>query len=390
MAEPAAYLVVALSGRALTLAARRAGKRALALDLFGDTDTRNEAVASEVVAGSLAHGFDADVLLDAAERLAPAGSRPPFGVVYGSGLEDRPQLIERLARGRRLCGNSPETVARVKDPRAFFSLLARLGIPCPETSFTVPSDPSGWLAKRVGASGGSHVAPAAQATEERVGRYYQRRVAGRPIGVSFLADGRRATILGYSEQWHWTGGGASFLFGGALQPAEVSSHIVRDLPVALDALVAALGLVGLNSLDMMVDHDSFAVIEVNPRPGANLDIFDGPATPPLFELHLRACAGDLPAPAAPGDKRGASAMAVVYAIRDCAVPDDIDWPDWVADRPAPGARIDRGAPACTVLARAATAGTVRALADERVAMVLSWLDPAAADRPVAADAVVNG
>ncbi len=389
MIEPGAYLVVALSGRALTVAARRAGKRAIALDLFGDADTRNEATASEIVAGSLAHGFDADALIAAADRLAPAGSRPPFGLVYGSGLEDRPHLIERLSRGRQLCVNSAATVARVKDPHEVFTLLGGLGIPCPETTFTPPADAAGWLVKRIGASGGSHVEPATGTAEIRADRYYQRRVPGRPVGVSFLADGRRATILGCSEQWHWSGGDASFLFGGALQPAEVSSHIVRDLPVALDALVAALGLVGLNSLDIMVDDDRFAVIEVNPRPGANLDIFDGLAGLPLFELHLRACAGELPGPAALDGRNGASAMAVVYAVRDSIVPEAIGWPDWVADRPAPGARMGSGAPVCTVLARAATAGTVRALADERVAMVLSWLDPAAAHR-AAAEAVVNG
>jgi predicted ATP-grasp superfamily ATP-dependent carboligase len=83
-------------------------------------------------------------------------------------------------------------------------------------------------------------------------------------------------------------------------------------------------------------------------------------------------------------------MAVVYAVNDGTAPLEIAWPAWVADRPAPGARMERGAPVCTVLARADTATAVRALADERVDMVLSWLAPVTAQRGVAADAVANG
>lgn len=390
LAEPSAYLVVALSGRALTSAAGRAGRAVHALDLFGDTDTRAHAARSEVVAGSLTEGFDARALVAAAERLAPAGTTPEFGLVYGSGLEDRPALLEALSRGRRRYGNSPGTVARIKDPRIFFSTLARLGIPCPETVFTAPADPAGWLAKRIGASGGSHVVPASRTSPERPDRYYQRRVPGRPIGVSFLADGSRATVLGFSEQWAWPGSrGSSFLFGGALQPAPVDERVARLVPGTLDALTAEFGLVGLNSLDMLVDGDRLAVIEVNPRPGANLDLFDEIAGAPLFELHLQACDGRLPGLIAVA--AGATAMAVVYAECSCVVPADIAWPGWVADRPAPGAAIEPGAPVCTVLASAATAELVRALADRRVDMVLSWLRaPIPGNRPVPANSALNG
>jgi predicted ATP-grasp superfamily ATP-dependent carboligase len=389
--EPSAYLVVALSGRALTSAARCGGRIAHALDLFGDTDTRAHAARSEIVAGSLAEGFDAAALLAAAERLAPAGSSPQFGLVYGSGLEDRPELLAALSQGRRLYGNSPDTVGLTKDPRVFFAALARLGIPCPETAFAAPADPAGWLMKRIGASGGNHVVPAASATSDGPDRYYQRRMPGRPVGVSFLANGKRAVLLGFSEQWAWPAArGSSFLFGGALQPATIDDGIVRDVPGLLDALTAEFGLVGLNSLDMLVDGDRYAVIEVNPRPGANLDLFDDIAGTPLFELHLLACDGRLPdriVAAAPE----ATAMAVVYADRPCTVPADIGWPDWVADRPAPGAGIEAGAPVCTVLARAPAAGQVRALADRRADMVLSWLQtPAPGSRPVPADAALNG
>jgi predicted ATP-grasp superfamily ATP-dependent carboligase len=381
LAELTAFLAVALSGRALAVAARRAAARAYVLDLFGDTDTRASAVDSRVVAGSIEHGFDADALLAAAAELAPPDAAPPFRLVYGSGLEDRPELLARLSAGRRLYGNRPETVAITKDPRTFFGLLERLGIPCPATSFTPPADPAGWLSKRVGASGGSHVAPAAGATAASPDRYFQRRVPGRPIGVSFLADGRRAVLVGFGEQWPWRGSGGAFRFGGAFQPAPVAEGIRKEIPTLLDAMVRELGLVGLNSLDMLVDGERYWVIEVNPRPGANLDIFDGSGPMPLFAAHVEACGGRLPERwSAPGE---AHAMAVVYAERPARVPVELAWDHWVADRPAPGARIAAGAPICTVLATAATPALVRQLIDRRIASVLSRLVPDnVTDQPV--------
>jgi predicted ATP-grasp superfamily ATP-dependent carboligase len=391
LAEPAAYLVVALSGRALAVAAARARRRVCVLDLFGDTDTRSHAFDSIVVEGNLERGFDEAALLAAAERLAPASSPPAYGLVYGSGLEDRTRLLAKLCQGRRLYGNRPETIDLTKDPRAFFGLLDRLGIPHPAVSFSRPADPAGWLVKRIGASGGGHVAPAiAAAAEDRPDRYFQRRLPGRTVGASFLADGRRGLLLGFSEQWVWPGSGAaSFRFGGALQPAPISDKLAKEIAALLDALVREIGLIGLNSLDMLVEGDGFAVIEVNPRPGANLDIFDGADPVGLFERHLRACEGELPGRrhAAPQ----AAAMAVVYADRPSLVPTGTRWPDWVADRPAPGARIEAGAPVCTVLASAPTAAAVRALADRRVAAVLSRLqaDEVANQRPRGGTAV-NG
>lgn len=379
MTEPPRYLLAALSGRALALAAHRAGRSAFVLDLFGDSDMRSHAAGSRVVPGSLAHGFDEAALIAAAEEIAPAGRTPQYGIVYGSGLEDRPQLLAKLCRGRQLYGNTPETVSRTKDPRRFFGLLDRLGVPHPAVSFDPPADPAGWLVKRIGASGGSHVAPAGAGGAGGEDRYYQWRMPGRPIGVSFLADGSRARLIGFSEQWPWPGGhGRSFLFGGALQPASIDAAVAHAMPALLDSLVREIGLVGLNSLDMLVDGRDFSVIEINPRPGANLDIFDEGGERALFALHLRACDGQLPDSFRPMSH--ATAMAVVYAERPSRVPAELQWPDWVADRPAPGAAIETGVPICTVLAAAPTAVAVRPLIDQRAAAVLAQLPAADAPR----------
>jgi predicted ATP-grasp superfamily ATP-dependent carboligase len=326
--------------------------------LFGDTDTRTSAEASLVVAGDFESGFDAASLLAAAKNLAPAGARPPFGLVYSSGLESRPDLLASLAEGRQLYGNGAEAVGTIKDPRQFFPLLERLGIPHPEVRFDPPGDLSGWLSKGIGGSGGAHVRSARDSSGDRDQCYFQRRVAGQPIGISFLANGRDACIVGCNEQWTCSDDDSNeFRFGGTLQPAPLAPPIMRAMPEVLAALTREFGLVGLNSLDIMADGDEFHVIEVNPRPGANLDIYDCFDGLPLFGLHVAACEGNLPR-ALPTLKM-ATAMSVIYASENSMVPSAVEWPGWVADRPAPGATIPRGAPVCTVLDISATAEEAR-------------------------------
>jgi predicted ATP-grasp superfamily ATP-dependent carboligase len=145
----------------------------------------------------------------------------------------------------------------------------------------------------------------------------------------------------------------------------------------------ALSLTGLNSADFMVDGDDFWIVEINPRPGATLDIFETGPLPSLprklgregtrhslFSLHMAACAGDLIDEAPPLD--GARASAICYAVRDVTVPEQFAWPDWSADRPNGGLAIKAGEPLCTVHAGAATAADARALTDERLALIDAW------------------
>jgi len=380
--EPAVYLAVALSGRALALAVRRSGRRAVVLDLFGDVDMRNSAEDSLVVAGDLDSGFDEASLLAAADRLAPAAMPPVYGLAYGSGFESQPDLLGELAQGRRLYGNAPETIARTKDPRSFFGLLDRLSIPYPEISYAVPPDSTGWLVKRIGGSGGGHVVQASAAVVPSHDCYFQRRLPGRSLGVSFLADGRRSFLLGVSEQWSSPDPASdAYRFGGLMQPADVGKRVADALPTLLDALVRGLGLVGLNSLDLIVDGDSFHVLEVNPRPGANLDVFDGGDPIGLFGLHVAACEGRLPKQWTPPPK--ATAMSVLYADRPLRVPPQIAWPAWIADRPAPRARIEAGAPICTVLAAESSLDAAREAIAARTAFVSAHLRDAD-DRPQSA------
>jgi predicted ATP-grasp superfamily ATP-dependent carboligase len=137
---------------------------------------------------------------------------------------------------------------------------------------------------------------------------------------------------------------------------------------AATQLTCALGLVGLNSVDFLVDGAAFCLLEANPRPGATLDLFDRDIWP-LFARHVAACEGVLIAD--PPAMHGATAAAIVYAVTDIASVPDFDWPDWTADRPAMCTSVSTDQPLCTVLASADTPAEARMLLDQRIATIVA-------------------
>jgi predicted ATP-grasp superfamily ATP-dependent carboligase len=357
-----AVLIAALSGRALAACARRGGYRPLVADLFGDIDTRELAEANERVPGSLTRGFVQKALLASLDRLAEG--RQVIGVVAGTGFEDRPNLLGSIAARHVLLGNAPGVVAAMKDPFRFAETCARAGVPHPEVRRDRPAG-GPWLHKRAGGSGGVHVAASTRRTAARPDRYYQRRVAGEPISAAFLATGGACRVLGLSRQWPDPAPNRPFRYGGASRPAPVIATRATEIGDAVARLVSHTGLCGLNSADFLVRQDGFDLLEVNPRPGATLDIIPGLN---MFRLHIDACLGVLPdeSPAWPG----AAAAATVYAQADICLPAGFAWPAWAADRQPPGEPVPRGAPLCTVLAEAADADTAERMVRDRATEIL--------------------
>ncbi len=357
-------LIAAVSGRALAAAAREAGYAPLVADMFGDDDTVALASAHLTVPGSLSRGPAGRPLLAALARLAKG--RAPIGVVCGSGLEGRPALLRTLTR-YRLLGTPPAAVARLKDPFAFAALCRSCGVPHPGVAM-VPDGTGAWLEKRAGAGGGAHIRPARGRV--RPPRYVQRRVSGRAVSALLLGDGARAIVLGFSEQWVAPTPSAPFRYGGAVRPASLTAADAAALADAGARVAAAVGVAGLASADFLLRDDGYDLLEINPRPGATLDVFAGAR---LFAKHLAACDGNLPD--RPPFLRGAAAAAVVYAPRQLVVPDRFAWPDWSADRQRPGP-VAAGMPLCTVRAATDTPEAARAQVQHRAAELLDMIGEA--------------
>lgn len=350
-------VVAALSARALAAAARRAGWRPAAIDLFADLDTKQLA---EPCLRLPAEGLrlESDPLREALARPDLRG----LPLVYGAGFEDDPALLARLAEGRPLLGNRPEVVARVKDPFRFAATLAQLGIPHPPVAPAWDGSPGDHLSKRIGGSGGAHITPATD-SKAKPGWYIQRRVAGHALSVLFLADGAHAVIIGLSRQWCAPTLESPYRYGGAAGPWRCPERWTRTLPAMITRLAAAFELVGLNSADVLVTGSNLHLLEINPRPGATLDVFDRPPMPPLLGLHLDACGGRLPEQLPV--LLGCRAALVFYADAPTRIEAGRRWPAWTADRSAPPTMIGRGEPVCTVFGEGPSATSARRHAERR-------------------------
>jgi predicted ATP-grasp superfamily ATP-dependent carboligase len=372
LADRPSLLIAAVSGRALAQAARHAGFVPLVADFFADLDTQKAAHACRKLPGDIARGFQWASLSRALEALASKSPSPILGFVYGSGFEDRPHLLTHIAERWTLLGNDQKTVERLKDPDGFFATLGRLGIAHPTTRRSRPEGGTrGWLVKREGGAGGSHIG--ASEEKPRHGEvYYQERAKGRAVSALFVGNGSEARVLGFSAQWTAPTKRSRFRYGGAVRPARLADAAKRAMVSAAERLTIAFAIEGLASADFIVTGPTAMLLEINPRPGATLDIFDSAASP-LLRIHVDAVTqGNLPSTTP--KLGGAMASAIVFAPRRVQVPFTMRWPRWAADKAKGGEIIDKNRPICTVWARAATEARAKSLVEARTKAVLDRIE----------------
>lgn len=353
--------VAALSARALAEAAQRDGHEVLALDLFGDRDTR--AAASLGWAGigeSQALRIDAERLLTALRGAAAQGAE---GWVCGSGFDGLPELLAQGQAILPLWGATPASVAAARDPKRFFAALQGYGIAHPAVRYHRPEWPEGWLRKDAHACGGWHVRPAQvdDAEPPAPGQYWQCEMTGRPMSMTLLADGQRALVLGVNQQqtvaWH----GHPHVFVGVAGPVALPGRIGTALQGVADRLANHFDLHGLCGVDFLLQGADILVLELNPRPPASLSLYGRSGG--LFDAHLAACQhGRLPlgadANALKGDGQ-AHALRYVLARRTLALTAPrlallAAWPG-VHDVPHDTVTLHAGDPVCTLSACGADA-----------------------------------
>ena len=326
--------------------------------------------ASVKLDGGLAEGLAFDKVAGAVETLI--GAYDPVGLVYGAGFEHQPETIAAIARRIRIFGNEAETLKRAKDPGALARVCEANGVRHPEIALAPPDDPELWLVKRRGGAGGAHIAAAYDASGASPDCYYQLRVTGESISALFLSSEKRTEIIGLTTQWTSPTPASPFRYGGAAGPVDIDPAQAEEIARSVSAIASELNLVGLNSADFLVSDEAVWLIEVNPRPGATLDVFESNESP-LFARHVAACEGRL---AATSPSLAFKAAEIVYAPCDIVAPEGWSWPDWAADRSPPGTRFSTGDPVCTVLASGATVSLARARASERARRIIALVQEA--------------
>lgn len=376
-----AIAVAALSARLLSEASAQAGLAPIALDVFGDADTRAAARRWLPIGTAQALQIDAGLFLDALGGLAREGTVQ--GWVAGAGFEGRPELLEQGSVLLPLFGTAGASVRRVRDPKTFFETLDALRIAHPEVRLGAAPLGPGWLVKDFAAAGATHIRRCDSAPREALtkSRYAQREVQGTSMSATFVGDGRNAVVLGCNEQIVAPFGASPYRFHGVIGPVEVPDAVWREVTRSVAALTDAFGLRGLASLDFMLEGGVVQVLEINPRPPASLALYAQACAGSAMRAHLNACTGHGLPGAAPR-QTGAHGTEIVFANRRlrldataaralAAAPHTHDLPHSTG---ADETHLRRGDPVCSVSASGADAASVRSQLARRRDVLLQTLE----------------
>jgi hypothetical protein len=342
-------LIAGFTTRAFSESAVRAGAEVVTVDYFGDLDQRRLCEGQSLRAR--AQRYSAAALLEVARAIRYDA------VAYGGGLENHPDVVEALARGRVLLGNGPAVLRRVREPGEVLAFLAGRGFAVPETRRAGDPLPDAgrWLRKPARGGGGQGVR-AWDGRRPGPSAILQERVAGVSASAAFVADGRRSLVLGWTEQLHARPG---FRYAGNVLPLAGPAAARAEVEAIAQALAAEYGLVGVNGFDFVLRGERAVVLEVNPRYCASMELVERAAGVPVWALHRAACEGRLPDAWVP--PAGYWGKAIVYATGTVAAPDTSEWIErGVRDVPHTGEVIRAGHPICTVIVSAPTRAGCRA------------------------------
>jgi predicted ATP-grasp superfamily ATP-dependent carboligase len=345
-------LIVGRSSRAFAESATRAGYECESVDAFGDLDQKAR-VENVALTRDLGRSYSAGAAVAVARRRFNAKS-----AAYVANLENHPTAVRRLARGRALLGNTPETLAGARDFRQLANVVVRAGARVPVTvspGEVGPLTPGRrWLRKPIRGGGGNGVREWMVGRPVPSGELVQEMVEGTLASMAFAADGRRAVVLGFARGLAGEAafGGQGYRYCGSLHPYRLEAALRTRMDAIAQATTRAFRLVGVNGIDFVVRDGEAYVLELNPRYSASMELLERSGGMNVFEVHVAACGGALPPPfASPAGE--AQGKAILWARRDTVVGDTRPWlsRDDVRDLPFPGERIGRGHPICTVFAR---------------------------------------
>ena len=359
MDEGGNLILFGASTRAAAFSALRAGLHPWCADLFADADLQSRCPAMRLP-GPYPEGF-----------LQWVGAELPGPWMYTGGLENRPWLVERMARRRPLWGNDCAALLKARNPAVVRAAVRAAGLPAPAVHwfFTRPPAVGRWLVKPVWGMGDPiHFWTAADAADRpSMLVYLQEFIEGESQSAIFCGDGKRADLLGVTRQLvgeDWLHAGP-FRYCGSVGPLRPYASAREALEKLGSALGRRCGLRGLFGVDGVVRDGAFLPVEVNPRYSASVEVLEYATGLSAMAWHRAAFVpAARPVPSADGTANCVG-KAVYFAPRDLTFPADGPWVDVLgspapivepppfADIPHPGTLIKAGRPVLTLFARAA-------------------------------------
>lgn len=371
-------LLVGASVRALMESAVESGYEVIGIDFFGDIDTCWQGKTINLARD---YGLKPTVknVLEVAKTIACDG------LVYASGPENTTKELNYWERKGLLRGNGTSTLTKVRNPWKLRQSLGQIGVKMPrfcsmgEWKYH-PEDRKRWLLKPLNRGGGHGIIELSKKKKDVLDLFFslsqpahfivQEYIDGIPGSVTFLANGRKAVVLGTSRQLISEDIFRPFLYEGNIVPLDIQKvmhplDLEKQIKTICEHLTKDFNVIGINTIDFIVNGKGIWILELNPRWSASVELIEKSLGKRLFPCHLAGCEGvALNKIIQPyktlNEKQYFSGKRIVYA----PVPSIIEnrtmaqlqrlYEEGVRDIPSMGTIIPKGQPLCTVLAEGVT------------------------------------
>jgi hypothetical protein len=351
--------VVGINSRAAAASARKLGCRVHLVDYFRDVDSASDAhypLQKDPLKPDLGGEYSKEKLVSWAIKKLPPEVKE---VIPTSEVGCSPLLLKKLEARFRILGNGSAKVAAAKDWSRLPKASEKLGIKCPMSKTTLSwrgvkraAEELGYpvVVKGVGVRAALFTSAdeltAAESEVPDEGCVVQKLAEGAPVSASVLCDGKTAVTLSVNRQLIGLSelNAHGFTYCGNIVPAGTG----HDALIAEKAaeLVAALGLVGSNGVDFLLENGELILMEVNTRLQDTLECVEKYRGINLVDAHLKAVRGEL---VSVPEGCGCFGKAVLYAEKDSVVGDL-----WVygglGDVPQTSALVKKGEPVCSLYA----------------------------------------
>jgi uncharacterized protein len=352
-------LVAGFATRHVAQSARDAGYDVCAVDHFCDQDLAWCTVDREKFE-------ELEDLPGAIDRIARRHSFDLF--VPTSGAED---LVTTLP----LCGTPKERIAPFLDKLDMQHFFESAAVPVPR--LLKDGEYPAMIKPRRGSGGWRNAVVLDDAAMREWESLFlevpfirQELISGTPASVCCIADGTTARAVAINEQILRGSGESAFGFCGSITPFE---HPLSGQILALaERVAAASGCTGTIGIDLMAGSDGIQVIEVNPRFQGTVETVERATGCNLFDLHVDACRGVLPA-SIPASRRF-SARRILFAERDMTLDADLSClREYISDIPWPGTFFEKGQALVSVLATGPTRAGALAMLDKHITTVRQYM-----------------
>ncbi len=318
-------LAVGYSVRALVEACVRSGYATIAVDHFGDADTRRDAKGNWIPLELTETRSLAPASLGALSAVATtavASGRTLVALLAG-GMENLPAVVAQLETFVTVLGPSASQLEILRNPQHWQAAADAAAVNFPARAMLRPADDAdrNWLWKPSGSAGGLHIGWQFPADCGAMSGCWQRYVAGQQMGATCIAHPQGTEFVGATASLaaaDWPGP-TEFIYRGSYGPLSLSSVHQRQIVKLAEYLRQQSGVRGWLQFDFIEDHQGdLWLLECNPRWTAGMEIFSLAEHSQLIDRQLGATDPEMERKAVrlAASHTGCVAKAVVYATQD--------------------------------------------------------------------------